>query len=84
MRLGGGGGVWTGQAVPEGELGNLIIFLWDCHTPWAASFVCSNSFVSTRLPVPGLACGARDKQENKAERKRERQSKELCELIIIL
>lgn len=34
VRLGGGGGgVWTGQAVPEGELGNLIIFLWDCHTP---------------------------------------------------
>lgn len=31
-RFGGGvGGAWTEQALPEGELGNLIIFLQDCH-----------------------------------------------------
>lgn len=32
VRLGEEGGACAGQAVPEGELGNVIILLWDCHT----------------------------------------------------
>lgn len=69
MRLGGeGGGAWTGQSEQGGELENLIIFLWVCHTLWAASFVCSNSFVSSRLSVQGLGYRARDMQQKRKER----------------